>query len=98
MNKNNQDNKTGIFSKIIQKNKFDTEKNNQNGNDNVEEQNGKNYYWYIEIPSIFLKAPINEGVDSETLQAYVGHFQNTSLKEGNIGLAAHNRRIQIKLF
>ena len=48
---------------------------------------------YIEIPVISLKAPINKGVDLNTLKSAVGHFENTSFDYGNIGLAAHNRRI-----
>lgn len=46
--------------------------------------------WYIEIPSINLKAPIVEGTALEILASNVGHFENTSNKEGNIGLAAYN--------
>lgn len=47
--------------------------------------------WYIEIPSIKLKAPIKDGIDEKILNEYVGHFKDTALMEGNIGLAAHNR-------
>ena len=43
--------------------------------------------WYIEIPKINLKAPIEEGTSSKTLESYVGHFSDTSKKEGTIGLA-----------
>lgn len=34
---------------------------------------------------------IKEGTDAEILDKFVGHFENTSLFEGNICLAAHNR-------
>lgn len=47
--------------------------------------------WYIEIPTINLKAPIAEGTDSKTLNLKVGHFIDTAIEAGNIGLAAHNR-------
>lgn len=47
--------------------------------------------WYIEIPSIDLKASIKEGTDKETLEDYVGHFEETQKNSGNVGLAAHNR-------
>lgn len=49
--------------------------------------------WQIEIPKIDLVAPIADGIDSKIINNYVGHFPSTSLLEGNIGLAAHNRRI-----
>ncbi len=54
--------------------------------------------WQVEIPSIGLLAPIAEGTTQEVMREYVGHFENTSLWKGNIGLAAHNRRISNKLF
>jgi len=54
--------------------------------------------WYIEIPKINLVAPISEGTTQEVMNKYVGHFENTNVWEGNIGLAAHNRRISSKLF
>ena len=47
--------------------------------------------WQIEIPKISLIANISEGTSKEVLNQYVGHFQNSSKKEGNIGLAAHNQ-------
>ena len=47
--------------------------------------------WYIEIPKINLKAPIAEGTDKNILNKNVGHFSNTDLKEGNIGLAGYNK-------
>ena len=50
------------------------------------------------MPKINLAAPIAEGIDSETMNKYIGHFPTTSTFEGNIGLAAHNRRISKKLF
>ena len=54
--------------------------------------------WYIEIDSINLKAPIKNGVDENTLTGYVGHFKETSLNVGNIGLAAHNRGYEKNYF
>lgn len=54
--------------------------------------------WQIEIPAIGLEAPIAEGTTQEVMRDYVGHFENTNLWKGNIGLAAHNRRISNKLF
>jgi len=54
--------------------------------------------WSIEIPSINLTAKIAEGTTEEIMNEYVGHFENTELWNGNVGLAAHNRRISCKLF
>ena len=47
--------------------------------------------WYIEIPVIDLKAPIAEGTEADILNDKVGHFVDTSIETGNIGLAGHNR-------
>lgn len=47
--------------------------------------------WYIEIPTISLKAPITEGTTKEILDNYVGHFEESPSKKGNVCLAAHNR-------
>lgn len=54
--------------------------------------------WKIEIPEISLIADIAEGTTKEILNKYVGHFENTSKKEGNIGLAAHNRGYEVNYF
>ena len=43
--------------------------------------------WQIEIPKISLIANISEGTTKEVLKQNVGHFPNTSTKEGNVGLA-----------
>jgi len=50
----------------------------------------KNEIWQLQIPKISLIAEISEGTNKEVLNQHVGHFYNTSKKEGNIGLAAHN--------
>ena len=54
--------------------------------------------WYIEIPTINLIAPIAEGTDRETLNTKVGHFEETAIENGNIGLAAHNRGYEFNYF
>lgn len=58
----------------------------------------ENIIWSIEIPAINLTAEIGEGTTDETMNKYVGHFTNTEFWQGNVGLAAHNRRISCKLF
>ena len=45
----------------------------------------------LEIPKINLKAQIKEGVDLDTLKTDIGHFPNSSIWNGNIALASHNR-------
>ena len=63
---------------------------------NTEEE--KEITWQIEIPKISLIAKISEGTTEEILNQYVGHFENTSRKQGNIGLAAHNRGYEVNYF
>lgn len=63
-----------------------------------EKENKETNIWQIEIPRINLIAPIAEGTSSEVMNKYVGHFENTETWNGNVGLAAHNRRISCKLF
>lgn len=45
----------------------------------------------LTIEKIGLKANVKEGSDNKTLKNYIGHIEETSLYDGNIGLAAHNR-------
>lgn len=45
----------------------------------------------ITIEKIGLNATVKEGTTSDILLEYVGHIENTSTYDGNIGLAGHNR-------
>lgn len=54
--------------------------------------------WKLEIPKINLCANINFGTTEEVMNKYIGHFDNTSLWEGNVGLAAHNRGYPVNYF
>lgn len=54
--------------------------------------------WNLEIPKINLKAKISEGTDEENLNKYIGHFEETAIIDGNIGLAAHNRGYSVNYF
>lgn len=54
--------------------------------------------WQIEISKISLIAQISEGTTKDVLNQYVGHFENTSKEQGNIGLAAHNRGYDVNYF
>ncbi len=61
----------------------------------------KNNYpdnWNIIIPVIDLVAPISEGTSKDVLNKTVGHFENTELVNGNVGLAAHNRGYNVNFF
>ena len=64
---------------------------NKNPEQEINIIENKNYNWYIEIKSINLKAPIAETTEMNILEDYVGHFSETSLTVGNIGLAGHNK-------
>ena len=54
--------------------------------------------WKIEIPKINLAANINFGTTKEVMDEFVGHFDETGLWNGNIGLAAHNRGYPVNYF
>ena len=45
----------------------------------------------LEIPTLDLSVRIYQGTDSKTLAKGVGHFEDTSIWNGNVCLAAHNR-------
>lgn len=67
--------------------------------DNQESINSKEKYkWEIRIPKIHLSAFIAEGTTKEIMDQYVGHFEHTSIVNGNVGLAAHNRGYPVNYF
>lgn len=72
--------------------------NSLNNQTNSQESQQEIEEWYIEIPIINLKANIKEGTEKETLDDYVGHFEETQKENGNIGLAAHNRGYKYNYF
>ena len=78
------------------------QKNNQNINEkNIRNEILKNTNkenWKLEIPKIELKAQISEGTSEDILNEYIGHFEETQKKDGNIGLAAHNRGYKVNYF
>lgn len=43
----------------------------------------KEYEWYLEIPKIKLYAPVEDGTTEEVLDRAIGHFENTSRRNGN---------------
>lgn len=56
------------------------------------------YEWGIAIPKIELIAPIEEGTTSRIMNKSVGHFIDTSIVDGNVCLAAHNRGYEVNYF
>ena len=47
----------------------------------------------LKIPAIDLTVKIYEGTGSSTLKKGAGHFEETSIWDGNVALAAHNRGV-----
>lgn len=47
----------------------------------------------LEIPAIGLTVKVYEGTDSATLAKGAGHFTDTSIWDGNVCIAAHNRGV-----
>ena len=45
----------------------------------------------LQIPKINVDAEIMEGTTDEVLASYIGPFENTSIWDGNVALASHNR-------
>ena len=74
------------------------EKVEEKQNDTTKEDQKEIGDWYIEIPSINLAAPIKETTNMDVLNISVGHFEETAIKNGNIGVAAHNRGYEKNYF
>ena len=47
----------------------------------------------LKIPAIGLTVKVYEGTDSKTLSKGAGHFENTSIWDGNVAFAGHNRGV-----
>lgn len=91
----------GIYaSSINQETKEVPEKNIQENNTNIDNINNnlKKTNWKILIPVISLEAEISEGTDTEVMNKFIGHFEESSKTSGNIGLAAHNRGYTVNYF
>ena len=52
----------------------------------------------LEIAELGVIAPIQEGTSKEILKVAIGHFSESSLWEGNVALASHNRSIYAHYF
>ena len=51
------------------------------------------YIATLSIPSIGLKVNVNEGTSATALATGAGHFENTSIWNGNVAIAGHNRGV-----
>ena len=78
-------------------NNEDTSKLNNNSSI-LNYENLNKYAWALKIPKIDLYAEIAEGTDSQTLNKYIGHFEESKKESGNICLAAHNRGYDVNYF
>ncbi len=79
------------------------ENNNKQNNYSIintkdKKEDTKEIKWKLKIPKISLEAEISEGTSKEVMNKYIGHFEETSKKSGNIGLAAHNRGYNVNYF
>ena len=50
-----------------------------------------NYLGRVKIPSLGVNVKVYEGTDSSALAKGAGHFENTSIWDGNVCIAGHNR-------
>lgn len=51
------------------------------------------YLGTLKIPTLDLSVKVYQSTDSKTLAKGVGHFEETSIWNGNVALAAHNRGV-----
>ena len=63
----------------------------------IENKNDGNI-WRIKIPKINLDAPIENGTTQNVLASAVGHFEGSSIWNGNVALAGHNRGVDCNFF
>ena len=94
--KENENNKNK--EKTNSTNQTKEEKQAKTENATTKETNIKEKQWYLKIPRIFLEAEITEGTTTEVMNTYIGHFEESAKKEGNICLAAHNRGYPVNYF
>lgn len=91
----NYSNKLANVNEIKTDSKFENvvyENNNNEDTVNYEECNiEEDILGVLEIQKIGLKANIKEGSNSKVLKKYIGHIEGTSVYDGNVCLAAHNR-------
>lgn len=64
--------------------------------DDIDLQDENEVIGTLEIPKLELLAPIKEGIEQEILANSIGHFNNSSIWDGNVCLASHNRGDSVK--
>lgn len=64
--------------------------------DDIDLQDENEVLGTLEIPKLELSAPIKEGIEQEILANSIGHFNNSSIWDGNVCLASHNRGDSVK--
>lgn len=64
--------------------------------DDIDLQDENEVIGTLEIPKLELSAPIKEGIEQEILANSIGHFNNSSIWNGNVCLASHNRGDSVK--
>lgn len=65
--------------------------NSENITDENESYETDDILGELKIEKIGLNGQIKEGSSNEILKEYIGHIEETSKYDGNVGLAAHNR-------
>lgn len=78
-------------NKLVDANVVTTDSNYENITYEKEEKLENDLIGILKIEKIGLKATVKEGSNSKILKDYIGHIEGTSLYDGNICLAAHNR-------
>src|SRR5574344_1842102 len=73
-----------MVNDTIQEITFDSE-------DDIVLQDENDIIGTLEIPKLEVSAPIKEGINQEILGNYIGQFNNSSIWDGNVCLASHNR-------
>ena len=51
------------------------------------------YLATLKIPTLGLSVKVYQGTDSDALRKGAGHFSNTSIWDGNVAIAGHNRGV-----
>lgn len=65
---------------------------------NEELEVNENVIGILEIKTLGLIAPIQEGTSDDILKVAVGHFSESSFWKGNVALASHNRSQYVHYF
>ena len=90
-NENKKDNNDNLImvNNVLQDITVDTD-------DDIDLQDENEVIGTLEIPKLELSAPIKEGIEQEILANSIGHFNNSSIWDGNVCLASHNRGDSVK--